>query len=181
MLIPGNSSTESVLRLAARRVLAVLVLTVMLLRVRRLVLVPMASLGIRRLLPALLQRPSHQPAAGPEPNGSADRDGAAGGALQLAGKGERLLGRDQPHLLDGLAAAAKELDLTGGGAELLDSWLIAVNHKQADFADGALGGGHGWGGAENTDQTPRRLSAGQGRAQRASRQPWPAQAGGACC
>jgi len=51
-----------------------------------------------------------------------------------------------------------------------------VNHKQADFADGALGSGHGWGGAENTDQTPRRRSAGQGRAARASRQPWPAQA-----
>jgi hypothetical protein len=31
-----------------------------------------------------------------------------------------------------------------------------VNHKQADFADGALGNGHGWGGAENTAQTPRR-------------------------
>jgi hypothetical protein len=42
VLILGKSSTESVLRLAARRVLAVLVLTVMLLRVRRLVLVAMA-------------------------------------------------------------------------------------------------------------------------------------------
>ncbi len=126
-------------------------------------------------------KPGHQPAAGPEPAGSADRDGAAGGALQLAGKGECLLGGDQPHLLDGLAAAAQELDLTGRGAELLDSWRIAVNHKQADFTDGALGNGHGWGGAENTDQTPRRRSAGQGRAPRASRQPWPARAAGACC
>jgi hypothetical protein len=31
-----------------------------------------------------------------------------------------------------------------------------VNDQQADFADGALGSGHGWDGAENTDQTPRR-------------------------
>jgi hypothetical protein len=31
--------------------------------------------------------------------------------------------------IDGLAAAAKELDLPRGGAELLDSWRIAVNHK----------------------------------------------------
>jgi hypothetical protein len=31
-----------------------------------------------------------------------------------------------------------------------------VNHKQADFTDGALGNGHGWDGAENTDETPRR-------------------------
>jgi hypothetical protein len=45
VLIPGNSGTESVLRLALRRVLAVLVLQVLLLRVRRLVLVAMASLG----------------------------------------------------------------------------------------------------------------------------------------
>ena len=74
--------------------------------------------------------PGHQPAAGPEPFGSADRDGAAGGALQLAGKGKGLLGRDQPHLFDGLTAAAKELDFTGSG--------------------------HGWGGAENTDQAPQR-------------------------
>ncbi|EAQ74348.1 MULTISPECIES: hypothetical protein [unclassified Synechococcus] len=65
MLIPGNSGTESVLRLAVFRVLAVLVLPVLLLRVRRLVLVAMASLGLLRLLPALLQRPGHQPAAGP--------------------------------------------------------------------------------------------------------------------
>ena len=93
---------------------------------------------------------------GLSPEGSADRDGAAGGALQLAGKGERFFGRDQPHLLDGLAAPAKELDGTGGSAELLDPGLIAVNHKQADFADGALGTGHGWGGAEDTDHTPRR-------------------------
>ena len=101
-------------------------------------------------------RPGHQPAAGPEPAGSADRDGAAGGALQLAGKGKCLLGRDQPHLFDGLTAAAKELDLTGSGAELLNAGRIAVNHKQADFTDGALGSGHGWGGAENTDQAPQR-------------------------
>jgi hypothetical protein len=66
------------------------------------------------------------------------------------------MSRDQPHLLDGLAAAAKELDLPRGSAELLDTRLIAVNHKQADFADGALGSGHGWDGAENTDHTPRR-------------------------
>jgi len=72
------------------------------------------------------------------------------------GKGERLLGGDQPHLLDGLAAAAQELDLTGGGAELLNAGRIAVNHKQADFTDGALGSGHGWGGAENTDQALQR-------------------------
>ncbi|MCP9826705.1 hypothetical protein [Synechococcus sp. EJ6-Ellesmere] len=45
MLIPGNSGTESVLRLAVRRALAVLVLPVLLSRVRRLVLVAMASLG----------------------------------------------------------------------------------------------------------------------------------------
>jgi hypothetical protein len=63
---------------------------------------------------------------------------------------------DQPHLLDGLAAAAQELDLTGSGAELLNAGRIAVNHKQADFTDGALGNGHGWDGAENTDQTTRR-------------------------
>jgi len=64
--------------------------------------------------------------------------------------------RDQPHLLDGLAAPAKELDLAVSGAELLDSWLIAVNHKQAHFTNGAVGNRRGWGGAENTDQTPRR-------------------------
>ncbi len=75
--------------LAVRRVLAVLVLPVLLLRVRRLVLVAKGSLGIRRLLPALLQRPGHQAAAGAEPFGSAGRDGVAGGALQLAGKGNR--------------------------------------------------------------------------------------------
>ena len=63
---------------------------------------------------------------------------AAGGALQLAGKGKGLLGRDQPHLFDGLTAAAKELDLTGSGAVLLNAGRIAVNHKQADFTDGAL-------------------------------------------
>ena len=45
VLFPGNSSTESALRLAARWVLAVLVLTVMLLRVRRLLRVVMASMG----------------------------------------------------------------------------------------------------------------------------------------
>jgi hypothetical protein len=64
--------------------------------------------------------------------------------------------RDQPHLLDGLAAPAQELDLTGSGDKLLDARLIAANHKEADFTDGALGYGHGWDGAENTDQTPRR-------------------------
>ena len=89
-------------------------------------------------LQAWAVRPGHQAAAGPEPFGSADRDGAAGGALQLAGKGECLLGRDQPHLLDGLASAAKELDRTGGRDELLDARLIAVNPKPADFANGAL-------------------------------------------
>jgi hypothetical protein len=101
-------------------------------------------------------KPGHQTAAGPEPDGSADRNGAAGGALQLAGKGKCLVGGDQPHLLDGLAAPAQELDLTGSGAELLDARRIAVNNKQADFTDGALGSGHGWGGAENTDQAPQR-------------------------
>jgi hypothetical protein len=58
--------------------------------------------------------------------------------------------------IDGLAAAVQELDLPGGGDELRDARLLALNHKQADFTDGALGNGHGWGGAENTDQTPRR-------------------------
>jgi hypothetical protein len=37
-----------------------------------------------------------------------------------------------------------------------------VNHKQADFTDGALGNSHGWGGAENTDQTPRRRARARG-------------------
>jgi hypothetical protein len=37
-----------------------------------------------------------------------------------------------------------------------------VNHKQADFTDGALGNGHGWDGAENTDQTPRRRPLARG-------------------
>jgi hypothetical protein len=77
-------------------------------------------------------------------------------ATAIGCKGKCLLGRDQPHLFDGLTAAAKELDLTGSGAELLNAGLIAVNHKQADFTDGALGSGHGWGGAENTDQAPQR-------------------------
>ena len=103
-----------------------------------------------------LKGPATNRQPGLSPRGSADRDGAAGGALQLAGKGKCLLGRDQPHLFDGLTAAAKELDLTGSGAELLNAGLIAVNHKQADFTDGALGSGHGWGGAENTDQAPQR-------------------------
>jgi len=116
----------------------------------------MALVGSCRLLPGPLQRPSHQPGAGPKPNGSTDRDSAAGSALQLAGKGEGLVSRDQPHLLDGLAAAAKELDLTGGGAELLDSWLIAVNHKQADFTDGALGscGRDVWGSQPRCGRSP---------------------------
>ena len=72
------------------------------------------------------------------------------------------MSRDQPHLLDGLAAPAKELDSTGSAAALAGARLIAVNNKQADFTDGALGNGHGWGGAENTDQTPRRRPLARG-------------------
>ena len=88
--------------------------------------------------------------------GSDHRHGAALCALHCLGDGKGFFSRDKAHLLDGLAAAAKELDLTGSGAELLNAGLIAVNHKQADFTDGALGSGHGWGGAENTDQAPQR-------------------------
>jgi len=152
-LMPGSwgAAAVALLPLVDRRGL-LLVLPVPVLRVR----VAMALLGWFWLLPGLLQKPGHQPAAGHEPSDSADRDGAAGGALQLAGKGEGLVSRDQPHLLDGLAAPAQELDSTGSAAALAGARLIAVNHKQADFTDGALGNGHGWGGAENIDQTPRR-------------------------
>jgi hypothetical protein len=89
--------------------------------------------GLNPHLPAHCSKPSHQPAAGPEPLGSADRDGAAGGALQLAGKGEGLLGRDQPHLFDGLAAAAQELLLAGMGTAF-DASGIEVDGHATDFA-----------------------------------------------
>ena len=52
--------------------------------------------------------------------------------------------------------STKGLDFAGSGAELLNAGRIAVNYKQADFTEGALGSGHGWGGAENTDQAPQR-------------------------
>jgi hypothetical protein len=108
------------------------------------------------------QGPATNRQPGQSPRGSADGDGAAGSALQLAGKGEGLVSRDQPHLLAGFAAPAKELDSTGSAAALAGARLIAVNNKQADFTNGALGNGHGWGGAENTDQTPRRRPLARG-------------------
>jgi len=72
------------------------------------------------------------------------------------------VGRDQPHLLDGLAAPAQEFDSAGNTAALFDAGLVLVNDQQADFTDGALGDGHGWDGAENTDQTPRRCPLARG-------------------
>jgi hypothetical protein len=48
--------------------------------------------------------------------------------------------RIQPHLLDGLAAPAKELDLKGSGTELLNAGRIAVNLKQAEFFADTGGG-----------------------------------------
>ncbi len=54
-------------------------------------------------------------------------------AQQLADKGERLLGRDQPHLFDGLAAAAQELLLAGMGTAF-DASGIEVDGHATDFA-----------------------------------------------
>jgi hypothetical protein len=54
-------------------------------------------------------------------------------AQQLAGKGEGLLGRDQPHLFDGLAAAAQELLLAGMGTAF-DASGIEVDGHATDFA-----------------------------------------------
>lgn len=48
------------------------------------------------------------------------------GALQLPGIGKCLLRRDQPHLLYGLAAAAKELGQPRGSAKFMD--FVLSNH-----------------------------------------------------
>jgi hypothetical protein len=45
-----------------------------------------------------LKGPATNRQPGQAPKGSADRDGAAGGALQLAGKRDGLLSRDQPQV-----------------------------------------------------------------------------------
>jgi hypothetical protein len=91
------------------------------------------------------QRPRHQRATGPAPEGSAERDDPAGGVLQLAGKREGLVSRDQPHRLDGLAGPAQELAGPGSAAALAGAGLTAENLKQADFTDRALGNAWGMG------------------------------------
>jgi hypothetical protein len=103
-----------------------------------------------------------RPTAGPEPLGSADRDRAACSALQLAGKGIGLLGRDEPLALDRLAATAEVLDGAGHGATFGGAWGVAVDGEQAQLADGTLGCGHD-GGGEGPQKAARARSAGQGR------------------
>ena len=74
--------------------------------------------------------------------GSDHRDGAAPGALQLAGDREGLFGWHEAHLLDRFAAPPEELLLAGVGAAF-DPIGIEVNDDAADFAAGGRGCGHG--------------------------------------
>ena len=74
--------------------------------------------------------------------GSDHRDGAAPGALQLAGDREGLFGRHEAHLLDRLAALPEETLLAWMRAAL-EAIGIEVNDDAADFAAGGRGCGHG--------------------------------------
>lgn len=83
--------------------------------------------------------------------GSDHRHGAALCALHCLGDGKGFFSRDKAHLLDGLAAATKELLLAGEGTAF-DAIGIEVDHHAADFAAGERDDGHGIGARDPTDQ-----------------------------
>ena len=113
--------------------------------------------------------------------GDADhRDGAARVALQGFGDRKGFDGRHNAHRFDGLAAAAKELLLTGVGTALdancfaeAKGYGIEVSHHAADLAAGSGEGvdGHGTGARDPTVQPRVRIAL--AKASRLGRLPGP--------